>query len=269
MRAGGIQRINNGKSHWYKLDGQKADGVTTLIGEGIPKPALIGWSARTVAEYAADHLDEITFMRPMGREAIVDALKSQPFRDSNAAAVRGTRVHRFAEELAQGVIVEVPPELVGHVEQCARFLDAYDIEPVLRETVVASRRHGYCGTLDLVANGAIWDYKTSKSGIYGETALQEAAYLRADCYIDAGTEVRCATEGNPWATLAETFGIERAFAVQITEDDYDVYPLDVSDETFEFFLSAADVARRAGKKQERLRALVGDPLPKGASWTMT
>ncbi|NKV11056.1 hypothetical protein GS909_07910 [Rhodococcus hoagii] len=31
------------QGHWYKLDGEKADGVTTLLGNGIPKPALINW----------------------------------------------------------------------------------------------------------------------------------------------------------------------------------------------------------------------------------
>ncbi len=28
----GLQRIDNGKGHCYKLDGEKADGVTTLLG---------------------------------------------------------------------------------------------------------------------------------------------------------------------------------------------------------------------------------------------
>ena len=45
------------KSHRYKLDGAWVPGVTTLIGKGLPKPALPYWAARTVAEWVADNPD--------------------------------------------------------------------------------------------------------------------------------------------------------------------------------------------------------------------
>ena len=45
------------RSHRYKLDGDWVPGVTTLIGDGLPKKALIYWSARTVAEWVADNAD--------------------------------------------------------------------------------------------------------------------------------------------------------------------------------------------------------------------
>ena len=40
-------------THWYvDANGLKVPGVTTLIGNGLPKPALVGWGIKSVAEYA-------------------------------------------------------------------------------------------------------------------------------------------------------------------------------------------------------------------------
>lgn len=47
------------KSHRYRLDGDWVPGVTTLIGKGLPKPALPYWAARTVAEWNRS-LSELT-----------------------------------------------------------------------------------------------------------------------------------------------------------------------------------------------------------------
>ena len=38
--------------HRYKLDGLPVTGVTTLIGEGVPKGALIPWSAEMAGLWA-------------------------------------------------------------------------------------------------------------------------------------------------------------------------------------------------------------------------
>src|SRR5690606_40669257 len=77
-RGGGavtLRRYETARGHWYKLDGVKVDGVTTLISQGLPKPALMYWSARVVAEYVADNLDQVVAMADMGRASLVAALK--------------------------------------------------------------------------------------------------------------------------------------------------------------------------------------------------
>lgn len=244
----GIKRIDStyrGKpTHHYRIDDQKADGVTTLIGDGLPKPALLPWGIKSVAEYAADHLDRLVEMQPMGREALVAALKQAPYTERDLAAKRGTEVHNLAEKLIHGLEVDVPEELAGHVDSCVRFLDTWKLAPVLVESVVASRRWNYAGTLDVVADRpgaprAIFDYKTARSGIYGETALQLAAYAHAEVYLDGEDE-------KPLPDV----GIEAGYAVWIRADGFDVYPVDISEQTFKTFCHVAYVARRAKVMKE-------------------
>lgn len=256
-----IQRINGARGHWYKIDGRKADGVTTLIGKGLPKPALSYWSAKTVAEYVADNTDTVIDLLKSGRGPAVAALKEVPWSQRDEAARRGTEVHTLAEQLIHGEEVEVPDLLAGHVKSCIKFLDDWQVRPVLTEFTVAHRKWRYCGTADLVADlpeslvstfhcgtRPIIDYKTSRSGIFSETALQLAAYRWAEVYLDADDKEQ------PLADVGITGGL----GVWIRGDGYDVYPVDVSEQVFKDFLHVAYVGRCA----DRMKASppVGDPL---------
>lgn len=249
-----IKRINNGRGHWYKIDGRKADGVTSLLSDGLPKPALLPWGIKSVAEYAADHLDRLVEMQPMGREAIVAALKQAPYTDRDRAAKRGTEVHGLAEKLINGEEVDVPDELAGHVESYVRYLDEWKPTPVLVEATVASRRWGYCGTLDAVydlpdGRRIIGDIKTSRSGIFPEIVLQLAAYRYAEVYLDGDDE-------KPMADV----GITHAQGIWVRADGYDVYDLPADEQAFNKFLHVATVARWAKSS----RGLVGEAVrPKG------
>src|SRR5690606_2065151 len=145
-----LKRINTRYGHYYKLDGKNIDGVTTLIGNGLRKKALEAWGIKTVAEYVADHLEDVYAMRSMGRNAIVSALKQAPYSERDRAAKRGTEVHALAEQLARGEEVEVPSELAGHVEAYVKFLDEWNPVPVALERPVFSRKWWYAGTFDAV-----------------------------------------------------------------------------------------------------------------------
>lgn len=250
-----LVRINStyrGKpTHHYKLDGIKVPGVTTLIGDGLPKPALLPWGIRSVAEYAADHLDRLVEMQPMGREAIVSALKQSPYTDRDQAAKRGTEVHKIAESLIAGVEVEVPEELSGHVNSCVQFLDEWQPKPVLVEAVVGSRRWQYAGSVDLIADlpdrrRVIADYKTSRSGLYAETVLQLSAYRFAEFYLDGKEE-------KPMSDL----GIVGALGIWIRPDGYSVYELPADERAFKDFCHVAWVAKWA----KASKGLCGDPVP--------
>ncbi|MGZ4621499.1 MAG: hypothetical protein ACXVGF_04575 [Blastococcus sp.] len=177
----------NAKAHRYWLDGKPIPGVTTLLGKGLPKPAIPYWAAKTVAEFVIDNPEQVEQLRQMGRGPAVAALKGVPWERRDEAAVRGTDVHALAEEVLHGREVDVPEHLVAHVEGYARWVDAFGVEPVLTERQVAHRSLWYAGTFDAIVTigGVRWllDWKTSK-GVYGSTALQCAAYAGAEFYVD-------------------------------------------------------------------------------------
>lgn len=234
-------------SHRYWMDGKPVTGVTTLIKGGLPAPALMYWSAKTVAEYVADNEGSVEQLRAMGRGPMVAALKETPWQQRDEAANRGTEVHRLAEQLIHGNEVDVPEELAGHVESCVRFLDEWKIEPTLVECSVGNRSHWWAGRLDVIANGILWDYKTSRSGIFAETAFQLSAYSHAEFYVtddDINTE-------HPMPE------IEACRAVWIRGDGYDVIPVDAGEDTYRKFRHIAYVAKFAKSAKDDL---IGVPL---------
>lgn len=254
-----IRRINAGKGHWYKVDGQKADGVTTLIKNGRPNPALIGWSAKETAEYVADNLATVNALAEAGRDPLIGALSKIHMATLQKASSRGTRVHTVAEALAKNLEVEYDDDIAGHVEAYILFLDQWQVRPILVEAVVASRTFGYAGTLDLVADVvtpgdidlevAPWlpepipagtplrmllDAKTGRTGIWPDAAYQLAAYRYADVYVDTDKAER----------PVDALGIEQCAAVHVRADGYDVIPLNSGPRTFEDFQYIATTARR-------------------------
>lgn len=247
----------NAKTHRYFLDGRPIPGVTTLLGKGLPKPALPYWAAKSVAEYVADNPDGVEAFRSTGRGPMVAALKEIPWQKRDEAAVRGTDVHALAEELVHGRPVEVPEHLAGHVEGYSRWLDTFAVEPVLTERPVASRQWWYAGTFDLIAriDGETWglDVKTSKA-VYGETALQIAAYMTAEFYQDHdGAEV----------PLPE---VERMGVIHVTDYGTQMYPLGdraVIDKAAATFRHVAYIA----KQTDWIKGLIGDPMPEPGSET--
>jgi hypothetical protein len=188
-----LQRIDTAKSHYYKDgNGQRIPGVTTVLGDGIPKPALINWAANATAEYAVDNWDALTELQPSAR---LKELQGARYAVTDKAKKKGTVVHGYAERLVKGEKVDgVPDELRGHVEAYVRFLDEFEVEPIIVEASIVNYRYGYAGTLDLIAEltdpdsgerrRLLLDAKTNEKGIFGETPLQLAAYRFAEFYLD-------------------------------------------------------------------------------------
>src|SRR5207249_10143098 len=99
MAANDVQpdarRIGHGRGHSYHLDGKPTMGVTTIIKKGVPAPALIEWAGRTVAEYVISRralLDQLT------DDELYELARSAPYRERDAAANRGTEIHRIADK---------------------------------------------------------------------------------------------------------------------------------------------------------------------------
>ncbi len=250
-----IKRVNAGRGHSYiDIDtGQRIPGVTTIIGDGIPKPALLKWSAEATAAYAVDNWDELSRKAPSVR---LKELNGARYAVKDAAANRGTQVHKLAQRLIVGERVAIPDGLDGYVHSYVRFLDDFDVQPVLVEAVVVSHEHNYCGTLDLVADlldledldGGrqrwLLDVKTNRSGVFGETALQLAGYRYADAWID--------DEGQE-QDLPE---IEQTGAVWVRADGYDLVPVIAGPAQHRALLYAQQVAQFSNTNRE----LVGEPI---------
>jgi hypothetical protein len=244
-RLPGTRRLERGGVHSYLLDGKPCPGVTTIIGNGVPKPALVPWAAKVCAGYVVDHWDELAALTPSKR---LELITKAPSTDRDAAARRGTEVHRLGERLAAGDEISVPDELVGHVDAYLRFLDDWQVEPLLLESAVVNRRWHYMGTFDLLARiaGRTWllDLKTNRSGVFAETALQLAAYRNAEAYLDAD-----------WREHRMP-AVDATAAVWVRADGYDLIPVDTGPDVFRSFLYAAQVAEFA----KIGRDLIGDAL---------
>lgn len=191
-----IRRVDTAKGHHYKDGaGARVPGVTTIIDNGLPKPALINWAGTATAEAAVDRWDELGALPPAKR---LKELSGARYAVRDLAAKRGTEVHRAAEDLLAGKTVQMPDDIAGHVEAYAHFIEEFQVEPLHVEFSCISYRWGYAGTADLCARlvlpgkgpvTVLADLKTGRSGIFGETALQLSAYRLADCWLIDGEEV--------------------------------------------------------------------------------
>jgi hypothetical protein len=245
-----IRRVDTAKGHHYKdATGQRVPGVTTINDQGVPKPALINWAGNTTAEYAVDHWDELGMIAPAAR---LKRLQRARYEDVDKAKNRGTEVHRAAEKLLAGKSAQVPEEIAGHVDSYARFLDEFKVEPVHVEFSCVSYRWGYAGTADLDAwlmlpergrTRLLMDLKTSRSGVFGETALQLAGYRYADKWVVDGLEV-------------DPPLVDFCAAIHVRGDGYDLVPVEAGEQEHKDFL----YAMRVGGFVARSRDLIGPPI---------
>lgn len=235
------KRIQRGKNHSYTIDGEKADGVTTIIGKGCPKPALVGWASKVVAEHVASmDADSFADMKDeFGTDGMVKILKGLPNKLRDEAADRGKRVHTYAEKMLDGRPVDHLVAEGPYVEAVAMFIEQWKPKVLLQETPVFSRRWKYAGQFDFIADlpdgrRVLFDWKTTGSGIWPETAMQLAAYRNADFYIG--------TDGVTEVPMSE-IGIDECMAVWLRPGAYSVIPVDTSEAVFRAFLHVQYVAR--------------------------
>ncbi|HRE00729.1 MAG TPA: hypothetical protein PLV68_05485, partial [Ilumatobacteraceae bacterium] len=159
-------------------------------------------------------------------------------------------VHKLAERLARGEEIDVPELLAGHVQSYLRFLEEWDPQRALLEFVCINRRWRDMGKGDMIAyfealpewiaemigkddGWGLLDIKTSRSGIFAETALQTAAYRNAETMI-VGVEDGVAVE-EPMPPIDFTG------AIWCRHDGYSLYAFRNHPHTFRTFLYAAQV----------------------------
>jgi len=216
----------------YLLNGRKVPSVTTILSDGWPKPALAYWAAKEAAAAAVNRWDELAALPVSER---IETIKRAPWERRDAAALRGTEIHELGERLVAGEPVEIPDAFLGPVNAYARFLDRFDVQPILVERPVANVSHEWAGTFDLRArlyDGTDWllDLKTG-SGVYETHAIQLAAYAHAEIYVDNGGEVRA------WDPP------QRCGVVHLTSDSAELIPVDARARAYAVFRHDAIVAR--------------------------
>jgi hypothetical protein len=202
----------------YTINGQSLWSVTTIIGNGLPKPAIAGWQARTIAEYAVANHRQLAAMLgavrlqqgPDGKlnghvvsdldavQGAVDWLKGAPWRESERKMHLGSAVHAEAEAVQLGTPRPEPPLTVRRfVESFDHFLEDFNPEIEMTEATVYNLTENYAGTLDTImvfrfgdlVVRLLGDFKTGKD-IYSDVALQLAAYEHAESVLlDDGTSV--------------------------------------------------------------------------------
>lgn len=258
-----IKRINHGRGHSY-VDtdtGLKIPGVTTVAGNGLPKPALLNWAGDATAEYAVDNWDALSEL-PLSER--LKKIKGGRYEKRDAAANRGTQVHKLAERLIAGERVTIPDTLTGYVEACVAFLNDFDVRQVHVEAVVYSETRRHVGTTDLIADillpdmpeydyiprdsegysRGLFDWKTSRSGIFGEVALQLAPYRHSEFLILPDGEV------------IEMPPVDFTAGIHLRPDGYSFIPLVTDENVYRDFLYVAQVARIV----DGLQDLVGEPI---------
>lgn len=189
-----VDLVVQGKAHLYDVttdsETTRYPGVTGFLSV-INKPALVPWAkkeALALVEAAlSNRLDgkrcaRIVLNKSWIDNVLVDA-KKRPDQIKDEAADLGTRAHAFIDLIIHGREPEdVPPEILAPVSAFKDWWKGSGIELVMGDTKVASRIHGFGGSLDALGRRdgrfIILDWKTS-SGVYAEYALQVAAYAQA------------------------------------------------------------------------------------------
>lgn len=226
---------------WYDWRGERYWSVTTIISQGVPKPALLPWGIKMVAEGAADLADQLPALVAHDRDAAIKMLKALPWSKKERAANLGTLIHAAIEAHRLGKPVPAPPaDVAPYMTGFERFLADFEPEYVATEAPVFSRTQKYAGTLDAIvrmrlplteAPGLyVLDAKSGK-GVYPEVGLQLAAYRHAE-FIglpDGSEEPMPPTDG--------------ALALHLTDRGYRLIDVRADRDVFQAFLYAREVFR--------------------------
>lgn len=233
-----------GRTYLWPPTGERFTSVTTILSAGVPKPALLNWAPKMVAEFVAKEYARLEPLLKSGNDfdqiEAISTMKNAPWRDRDAAANKGTQVHDFAEQITlyPERQHDIPPALKGHVDSFKRFLDEWQPDYEATEMTVYNRTDHYAGTLDAIAHLpglglCLIDYKTNRSGIFGDIALQLAAYRHAE-FI-----------GLPDDTEVPMYPVDNCIGLHIGPDGYKVIPVDTGPDIFAYFLHALEMAKWA------------------------
>lgn len=206
----GVQIVYYDKSHRYKIGrtrpvtGDEMAGITpvvnkdelrfvpsvsTILDKAISKN-LTGWAERLTVGGVIElgQLRGWEHLARLGPESMLKemhALGARYYQSRDAAADRGTSVHKAFEELSEGKVPKLtdwPYEQRGYIQAIAKWWSEYNPDVIASEVMVASWDYQYAGRMDLLARLAgevvVIDLKTSRA-IRDSHHFQTAGYRLA------------------------------------------------------------------------------------------
>jgi len=251
-----MERVDTSDGRYYRWEGERYWSATTILG-ALPKHWMGPWVKKMTATFAVEHLDVLNAMRMDGLpdDTIVSFLKEESDRSRDRAAYLGSLVHEAAEAYVLG-----QPYPTWTPEQAPFMENAFlpwlaDWSPTFEaiEAPCFSRTHRYAGTLDAIIAidvpgreeplRLLIDYKTSKSGVFPETALQLAAYRWSETFI-----------GLPDGDDEPLPPVDGGAVVLLRPNGYQFVPVRCDRQVFDVFLYLREVFRWT---QETERTVLG------------
>ncbi len=254
-----VATFHRGGSRFYVHPdtGDKVPGVTSVIGM-LPKPFLKFWASKEVAStaIAMSKTGELAAMVERDPDGALDYLKRSPDRNTRKAADTGTAAHSVFETLARGdALGPLTEDLRPFAAHFSDFLD--EVQPTLlrAEDTVWSKEHLYAGSFDAlleIEGERCWgDWKTTRSGVHAEVALQLSAYRKADFLLDGETGEQLV---HPKA--------DRGIVLHVRPEGWALYEVPIGDDVFEFFLHLRQTFEW---DRNFSKGIPGKPLLKGAA----
>jgi len=222
-------------------DGEPLPSVTTILGDTFPA-FLDTWKLGLAADHAIDNVDHIIAARA-GKAKAGEALRTvaevradiigAPDRHRDAAAARGTDVHRLLETMLDGGQLTTYDETspawpyVDQIRRVAADMAAAGMVLVASEVVTFHRGDGWGGQFDAIWRTAddrhlIVDYKSRAAGKaakrYPKEAAQLGGYASAEYWI---------VEDGDGPRRMKPLLIDGGLVVSIAPDDVRYYPVNI------------------------------------------
>lgn len=262
------------KQRWYRNNNTRTEvpGVSAIV-DMMPKSALTPWAARLAAEWAIGNLDEVNSLlsEKDGQKKAVDKIKGASSRYAESAAKEGTTVHHYAETIARAVqnktkpkADKIPQGIMPYLKNYVRFLNEFDVEPVMLETVIWNEEIGYAGRIDMACilhaiseDLVIVDTKSGASGVWESVSLQQTAYRYAEWWWDEETDSL-----NPMPEIAG------AYALWLRPEGFALIPVDTTEmelEQLKRLRGSLEWKRTRAKKVVR-PAINKQPIKRQRKW---
>lgn len=242
--------VDGGRQYRHPVSGIMVPSVTTIL-DALDKPQLDNWAIEETAFYAVANLSRLAQLDP---EDAITLLKGARWKSTRDGVDRGNYSHGILEDLARGVAVLRTPQN-GWVLDCWEGLNQeFDIQILEAEATFwhpgifdgpDGPELGYAGSGDVLGlvNGelSVLDWKSTASGIWGETALQCCGYGMAPKIIRP--------DGTELDVLKEYGQVMRTYGVWLRPDDseapkyqgpsgWSLLPLRYDDEVWRAFRAA-------------------------------